>query len=145
MEMTLSRKFLNVAGILEYIYGALTLLIAVVVAGAGIYVLQKPNIALALPRDFGDYTMVIVGIAMAASSVFSIIFGRLERAAAKDPAKIMPVWVLSLLSFVLEAVSIVVNLVQGAAVTAMASNFIGLAISILVLVAASNIKKEAGR
>lgn len=145
MEMTLSRKFLNVAGILEYIFGALTLILAVVVAGAGIYVMQKPNLALAMPRDFGDYTILIVGIALAVSSVFSIIYGHLERAAAKDPAKIMPVWVLSILSAVLETIGIILNLVQGVAVTALATNFIGLAVSILVLVVANNIKKEAGK
>ena len=145
MEMTLSRKFLNVAGILEYIFGALSLILAVVIAGAGIYVIQKPNLALALPRDFGDYTLLIVGIALIASSVFSIVYGHLERAAAKDPAKIMPVWVLSLLSVVLDAVGIVLSLSQGAAITALATHFVGLAISILVLAAANNIRKETGR
>ena len=145
MEMTFSRKFLNVAGILEYIWGGLSLVLAAVVTGAGIYVMNNPGVAQALPRDFGDYTLFIVGIAMALGAVFSIIYGRLERAAAKDPAKIMPVWVLSILSVVLEAGGIVLNLAQGAALSALATSFLGLSISILVLVVANNIKKDLGR
>ena len=57
----------------------------------------------------------------------------------------MPVWVLSILSVVLGAGSIVLNLVHQVAIADMAFNFVGLAISILVLVAANNIKKEAGK
>ena len=137
MEMTLSRKFLNVAGILDYIFGSLTLLLSFLVAGAGIYVLDNPGLANALPTDFG--------IGLAAGAVFTLFFGHLERAAAKDPARIMPVWVLSILSVVLGAGSIVLNLVHQVAIADLAFNFVGLAISILVLAAANNIKKEAGK
>ena len=57
----------------------------------------------------------------------------------------MPVWVLSILSVVLGAGSIVLNLVHQVAIADLAFNFVGLAISILVLAAANNIKKEAGK
>lgn len=145
MEMTLSRKFLNVAGILDYIFGSLTLLLSFLVAGAGIYVLDNPGLANALPTDFGHYTVLVVGIGLAAGAVFTLFFGHLERAAAKDPARVMPVWVLSILSVVLGAGSIILNLVHQVAIADLAFNFVGLAISILVLAAANNIKKEAGK
>lgn len=145
MEMTFSRKFLNVAGILDYIVGGLILFPAVIVTASGIYIMRNPDLALAMPRDFGDYTVLVAGIALAVGAVFSIVYGRLERAAAKDPAKIMPVWGLSILSVVLETIGIVISLVQGTPVSEMTYSFVGLAVSILVLVIANNIKKEAGK
>ncbi len=145
MEMTLSRKFLNVAGILDYIMGSLTLLMGIVVTGAGIYVIKTPELLKEMPSYFGDYTVIIFGMILAVSSIFSLVYGHLERAAAKDPAKIMPVWVLSLLSLILEAGSLIYNLVNHVAISGLESNFTGLAISILIFVVANNIKKEAGK
>lgn len=145
MEMTLSRKFLNVAGILDYIMGLLTLLMGIVVTGAGIYVIKTPELLKEMPSYFGDYTVIIFGMILAVSSIFSLVYGHLERAAAKDPAKIMPVWVLSLLSLILEAGSLIYNLVNHVAISGLGSNFTGLAISILIFVVANNIKKEAGK
>lgn len=145
MEMTLSRKFLNVAGILDYIMGSLTLLLSIVITGAGIYVIKTPELVQEMPSYFGDYTVIIFGAILAVSAILSLVYAHLERAAAKDPTKIMPVWVLSILSVVLGAGSIVLNLVHQVAIADLAFNFVGLAISILVLAAANNIKKEAGK
>ncbi len=69
--------------------------------------------------------------------------GFLERRAAKDPTKIMPVWVLSIISTVLTSVCVISSLVQHTPVQAMNSSIISLAISIAVLVIATNVKKEA--
>lgn len=143
MEMTFSRKFLNIAGILDYIMGSLTLLLGILVTGAGIYVIKTPELLQEMPSYFGDYTVIIFGIILAASSIFSLVYGHLERAAAKDPSKIMPVWVLSILSVVLEAGSLIHSLVNHVAVSSLKSNFTGLAISILIFVVANNIRKEA--
>ena len=145
MEMSFSRKFLNVAGILDYIMGTLALIISVLISAAGVYVYMHPALAKEIPSDFGRFSVLVLGIAVAAGAVFTILYGYLERAAARDPARIMPVWVLSILSVVLGAGSIVLNLVHQVAIADLAFNFVGLAISILVLAAANNIKKEAGK
>ena len=145
MEMTFSRKFLNTMGILDYIFGTIILLMGIVVSGVGVYVINHPGLAQALPTDFGNCTVLIAGIALAAGAVYTLFYGHLERAAAKDPAKIMPVWVLSILSVVIEAGSIILNIIHHVAIADLAFSFAGLAISILVLVVANNIKKEAGK
>jgi membrane associated rhomboid family serine protease len=145
MEMTFSRKFLNIAGILDYIMGSLTLLLGILVTGAGIYVIKTPELLQEMPSYFGDYTVIIFGAILAVSAILSLVYAHLERAAAKDPTKIMPVWVLSILSVAMSVGSIICNLVQHVAIADMGSSLVGLAISILMLFVANNIKKEAGK
>ena len=57
----------------------------------------------------------------------------------------MPVWVLSILSVAMSVGSIICNLIQHVAIADMGSSLVGLAISILMLFVANNIKKEAGK
>ena len=90
MEMTFSRQFLDVAGILDFIVGILALILSIIVSGAGIVIINEPELAAEMPSAFGSYTVLIIGIVIAAVSLFAIFSGCLERAAAKDPAKIMP-------------------------------------------------------
>ena len=147
MEMSMSRKLLNAAAIIEFIEGAFVLVLCALVVLAGI---SDPTLGEAVTTtpslgEFAPYTVLIVGGVLGLCALGSIIMGFLERRAAKDPTKIMPVWVLSILSVVLGAGSIVLNLVHQVAIADLAFNFVGLAISILVLAAANNIKKEAGK
>ena len=83
--------------------GTLALIISVLISAAGVYVYMHPALAKEIPSDFGRFSVLVLGIAVAAGAVFTILYGYLERAAARDPARIMPVWVLSILSVVLEA------------------------------------------
>ena len=145
MEMTLSRKVLNVAGILDYIAGGLTLLLSFVIIGAGAFAMKDPELAMDLPADLGAQAVLIVGIAIAAGAIFTMIYAHLERAAAKNPAKIMPVWVLSILSAALSVGSLISSLVQHVAFADMRASLVSLAFSILMLIIANNIKKEAGK
>lgn len=145
MEMTLSRKVLNIAGILDYIVGGLTLLLGAAVTGAGALALNNPELAQDMPTDLGAHTVLILGIILAAGSILSMIYAHLERVAAKDPAKIMPVWVISILSVLFNIGNLINNLTMHVAVADMGSCFVGLAFSILMLVIANNIKKEAGK
>jgi hypothetical protein len=145
MEMTLSRKVLNIAGILDYIAGGFTFLLGAVIAGAGVLAMNNPEFAQDMPTDLGVFTVLIIGIALAAGALLTMIYAHLERAAAKNPAKIMPVWVLSILSVLLNIGNLIHNLMMHVAIAEMGSCFTGLAISILMLVIAKNIKKEAGR
>ena len=145
MEMTLSRKVLNVAGILDYIAGGLTLLLSFVIIGAGAFAMKDPELAQDLPTELGAQAVLIVGIAIAVGAIFTMIYAHLERVAAKDPAKIMPVWVLSLVSVFLSVGSLICNLTMHVAYADMKSCFISLVFSVLMLVIADNIKKEAGK
>ena len=145
MEMTISRKVLNIAGILDYIAGGLTLLLGIAITGAGVLAMNDPELAQDMPVDLGVHTALIIGIVLAAGALLTMVYAHLERAAAKNPAKIMPVWVLSLLSVLINVGNLIYNLMMHVAIAEMGSCFTGLAISILMLIIADNIKKEAGR
>ena len=145
MEMTLSRKVLNIAGILDYIAGGLSLLLGFAVIGAGAFAMNNPEIAKDLPANLGAQTVLIIGIALAAGAILTMVYAHLERVAAKNPAKIMPVWVLSILSVGFSVFTLISDLTRHAALADMGPNFAGLVFGILMLVIANNIKKEAGR
>ena len=49
--MTLSRKVLNIAGILDYIAGGFTFLLGAVIAGAGVLAMNNPEFAQDMPTD----------------------------------------------------------------------------------------------
>ena len=142
MEMTFSRQFRDVAGILDFIVGILALILSIIVSGAGIVIINEPELAAELPSAFGSYTVLIIGIVIAAVSLFAIFSGCLERAAAKDPSKIMPAWVLSILSVVVGTGSLIYDLVKNVSITDLSSTLFGLIFSILVLIAANNIKNQ---
>ena len=145
MEMSMSRKLLNAAAIIEFIEGAFVLVLCALVVLAGI---SDPTLGEAVTTtpslgEFAPYTVLIVGGVLGLCALGSIIMGFLERRAAKDPTKIMPVWVLSIISTVLTSMCVISSLVQHTPVQAMNSSIISLAISIAVLVIATNVKKEA--
>lgn len=79
MEMTLSRKVLNIAGILDYIAGGLSLILGFVVIGAGAFAMNDPEIAKDLPTNLGAQTVLIIGIALAAGAIFTMVYAHLER------------------------------------------------------------------
>ena len=142
MEMTFSRQFLDVAGILDFIVGILALILSIIVSGAGIVIINEPELAAELPSAFGSYTVLIIGIVIAAVSLFAIFSGCLERAAAKDPAKITPVWVMSLVFVVINTFIIIYYLFQDLAIHDIAFEFFSLALAVVVFIASDIIKKE---
>ena len=142
MKMTFSRQFLDIAGIMDYFVGILALILSILVCGAGIVIVNAPELGAELPSAFGEYTVLILGIVIAAVSLFAIFFGHFERAAAKNPAKIMPAWVLSILSVMVGTGSLIYDLVKNVSITDLSSTLFGLIFSILVLIAANNIKNQ---
>ena len=142
MKMTFSRQFLDIAGIMDCLVGIIALIMSILVCGAGIVIVNAPELGAELPSTFGEYTVLIIGMVIAAGSLFAIFFGHLERAAAKDPAKIMPAWVLSILSVMGGTGSLIYDLVKNVSITDLTSTLFGLIFSILVLIAANNIKNQ---
>lgn len=145
MEMTISRKILNIAGILDYIAGGLTFLLGAVVMGFGVLAMNDPEVMQEMPAGLGEYSVCIVGAVIAVGAVFTMIYAHLERVAAKNPAKVMPVWVLSIISAVLNVGNLISNFMQHVELADMGGCFAGLAFSILMLIVANNVKREADR
>jgi hypothetical protein len=71
--------------------------------------------------------------------------GLLGLRASNDASKIMPVWVLSLISLVGQVVGFIMGIVQGTAMNGLLSSLVSLALAGLMFWAANNVKAEAGK
>lgn len=145
MEMSLSRKVLNIAAFIDYINAALAMLLCVLAIAGGYMGLTNSELADSIPVTFGAATMIGLGAILGIEALMSFITALLSRRAVKDPSKIMPVWVISLISLILTAGDTVINCMNNTPITEMRSDICSLAISILIFVVACNIKKEAGK
>ena len=82
---------------------------------------------------------VIASAACLISGLLTIVEGILTRRAEKDPAKVMPVWVLSLVLLVMHGITVVQNAMAG---TLGISTILSVVLTGIVFYAANFMKKE---
>lgn len=145
MEMTLSRKVLNISAIMEFIAGGCSVLLCIALVGATIAATHDPELAQALSEAIDQESLVYLAVGAGIIAIPSFVYGFLQKKAAKDPSKIMPVWVLSLIGMVLQAAELIYDITQNTGVAALIPSFIMLLITILVFTAANSIKKAVGK
>ena len=141
MEMSLSRKILNISSIFEFISGGLMFLLGILTLAAGYEAMHDP--ACMLPEGLLASSFIIFGILFSICALVTLIYGVLQRRAAKDPAKITPVWVMSLAFVVINTFIIIYYLFQDFAIHAIAFELLSLSLAVVVFIASDIIKKEA--
>ncbi|WP_139651924.1 hypothetical protein [Raoultibacter phocaeensis] len=138
--MSGSQKALKVVSILLIVY-------AVIMIAAGAFLCfgaSIPGVA-GQAIDVGGTALdaaslsMVFGVSSIIGGVLYLIIGLLGMRGAKDPRKIGPFFVLSIIGVVLGVVSAVMGIVQG---TFPLSQFIGLLVVIVCAVLAYNIKKQ---
>lgn len=154
MSLDTSRKILKVSGIITIIFsifGIIFGILAIVGIGAlGIGtatgdVQTNANLAAAVG------IVSIFGLLALIGSIVDLISGICSVKASNDISKIMPAWVFTLIALIFDVISVIAFFVQkrpeGTTITP--SNVIGLIIglglSILIFVAANNVKQAAGK
>lgn len=145
MEMSISRKVLNVASIIDYVAGFFELALCALAVFGGVVGIAGSGAAENVAGFVGSSTVLGVGIYMGINGLMAVLSGYLGRRAVKDPAKVMPIWFVSLVSLILGAADVVIDLMNKVPASDMSGSFVGLAIAIVIFVIANNIKKEAGR
>ena len=152
MQRSGSQKVLLVLSILNIIGAVLILLggLALMLGGAVFGAVPSSEAAAALAGSGvtqGEAGAIagIAGFVIILSVVVELVMGILGVRAANDNQKIMPVWVLAIISLVLNAIGLVSTIVNGSFGTQGASAIIGLILSVLMMWIANNIKREAGR
>ena len=130
MTVETSSKILKIFGILSIIGGILGIIL-------GILALLGGGLVATDDAETGGL-VIVAGIVLIVSAIVSLIEGIFAVRAAKDHSKINPAWVLALISLIMGAISAVVSLSNGGSVT---SSIPSILFSILVFVAANNIKK----
>lgn len=83
------------------------------------------------------------GIAAWLGVFVSLVTGYLLLLAAKDASKIGGAWLVTLVSLILNALSLILSLTGGGDKLQIVSGIIAVALSLAVFVAANNVKKQA--
>jgi hypothetical protein len=149
MEKSSSQKALKVISIINLVMGALIALLAILsfVGGSvlgSMTVSQIVNQGLnAKAQQVGTATFNMLGLILLIGGVISIIEGILGVRAANDPDKIMPVWILSIMSLTLSAATLVMSLFHMGGMTFDISQIVQLILDFLVFWIANNIRNQA--
>ena len=143
MDLAKSQKIIKVLGVLNIIAAVFCLVVALGLLGVGglggmaAADLEAPDPDLAT----GIAVFLIGGLFMLASGVIDLIEGIFSLRAAKDAAKAKPLWVISIISVVLNAGALINSFSQGS--QDIATAVFSLLLSCGVLYLANNIKKNA--
>ena len=146
MTMTVdsARKILNFAGVIHFICGIPMIVIGIL----GISGTAAASVAPEIADSLAEAGPMTAGVLMALSAVtlmvgfLAAVEGVLDRRAAKDPAKVMPVWYLSIVLLVINVAGLILSIVTG---TLGIGTIIELLFTALVFSAANFMKKELGK
>ena len=139
MDLETSKKLLKIFGIIIIVLGAIGILIGLLAfAGGGLIATADQSELAAI----GAGAAVIAGIILVISGIVSLLQGIFSVRAAKDPSKIMPAWVFAILGIVSSVISIITN--WGKGTSSIVGAIVGTAISVIIFIAANNIKKANG-
>lgn len=143
-----SQKVLFVVSILNIVGGALALLMSLLslIGFAGLSAATTADLAEAgvtgEEAALAGGVVAIVGVIALVTGLVSVIEGILGIRAANDNQKIMPVWILSIISVALSLFSLIASIVNG---NFNFSTLLTLAFAGVMLYVAYNIKTEAGK
>ena len=146
MTMTVdsAKKILNIAAVIHIISGIPMIVVGIL----GLSGTAAASVAPEIAESLAEAGPMTAGAVMALSAVILVIGflatveGVLARRAAKDPAKVMPVWYLSIVLLVINVIGLILSIVTG---TLGISTIIELLFTGLVFQAAGFMKKELGK
>ncbi|MBR2742150.1 MAG: hypothetical protein IKD89_01010 [Clostridia bacterium] len=141
-EKSGSRKMLKFFGVLDIIFGILGLIFGIMIAGTGGIGAMVPETATDTSLQTGVAVLLVLGIFLIIAGIIDLIVGILSVRASNNPKKIMPVWVLALISLIVNVISVIYTIAQGAG-TNVWSSIVSLAIAAIIFFVANNVKKEA--
>lgn len=139
MSIETSEKILNITGILSIIGGIIGIIFgALAIFGGGMAVTNAPSTEEEAMAVGG--VAIIGGIAAIIAGIFNLLEGIFSVRAARDNSKIQPAWIFALISLVLDVLALISNIGSG---KSLLSSIITALLSLLIFVAANNIKKSA--
>ena len=146
MEMSLSRKALNVFSILDLVFGILAMAFGVLLLAATGVIATDPGLSAEFAQQIGAIT--VVGGAFAAiiaEGLGTVLEGVLGRIAVKNPEKVMPIWYFSIFALVLSAVDLVLGFVNQLELGTIMIRVLSAAFQVVLFLIVNNVKKEAGK
>ena len=144
MTVNSARKILNIAAVIHIICGIPMIVVGIL----GLSGTAAASVAPEIAESLAEAGPMTAGVVMALSAVIlvigflAVVEGVLAGRAAKDPAKVMPVWYLSIVLFVINVTGLILSIVTG---TLGIGTIIELLFTVLVFQAAGFMKKEFGK
>ena len=150
MQRSGSQKALLVLSIIQIVLAAFMLILGLLAMAGGAMVGSDPQTSAELASEIGiasgevGGTAAIAGLILIVSGAVELIVGILGVRAANNNQKIMPVWVLAIISLVLNIISAISTFTSGGGEN-VTSTIASVIMSALILWIANNVKKEAGK
>jgi len=140
MSLEKSQKIVKVLGILSIIGAVVSFIAALGLLGvSGFSATKLENASDEMVQ--GVAIFLVLGIIMLVSGVFELLQGIFSLKAAKDATKAQPLWVISLISVVLDALSMITSFTNKSSVQDILTEIFTLAIACFTFYLANNIKK----
>lgn len=138
MSLNTSKIILKVVGIISTISGGLGTVLGLVLTIASFVIANNPSYG-----DANDMGITLVaGIIMLIISIMPLVMGIFALIGAKDSSKIIPAWVISIISLVISTGGLLLNFVDFMGVKIIIASLAAFMISIVIFLAANTIKKN---
>ena len=142
--MTGSQKAIKVLSILLIIISVLAILIGLVTMAGGMAVVGAGSQVAEADQEFyatGAGLLLFLGVGSLISGVIDLIIGIFGVRGAKDPHKIKPFFVISIIGLVLALLSLMVSISSGAEISSIVSNVVTVVILGCCVYFSNNIRK----
>ncbi len=141
MEMKNSRTVLQVAGVIDFVFGIPGVLLGILGIAGAAAIANIPE----LSEEAAGVSAALMGggsVLIILASMVAVIEGILTLRAVKDPTKIMPVWVLALIYLGFSVIGMVYALSMSSVGT---TDVVRLALNAFVFYAANSMKVAVGK
>ena len=151
MQPSGAQKGIKVMSILAIVFGVFGILVGFVLITGGAMIAGDPAASARIDQQTGlsagsvTFVATMTGIIMLVSAGLEVVLGILGLGASRDNQKIMPVWVLALISLIAAVVGFIMNIINGAGMTNILPLLVNLVIPALFFYFANTVKREAGR
>ena len=144
--MTKSQKIIKVISLILIVFSILAIIAGLVTLLGGVAVIGEGASASAASQTLYATSaglLFVLGIGSLISGIIDLIIGILGLRGAKDPSKIGPFFVISIIGLILSAISFIGTVMSGGDVSAIVSGLVSLALLIGCVYFANDIRKLA--
>ena len=148
MSLDNAKKSIIILGVLNIIFGIFGIVMGVAFLSGG-NMLGKSVIETATPGAEGaaealtvSGIMLVLGVFVLVAAVVYLLLGIFSIIGGKNPVKIMPAYVLSIIAIILSVVSMILDFANGVNVSTILNGIVGIVFSVTTFACARTIRKS---
>lgn len=142
--MTGSQKAIKVISIILIIVSVIAILVGLITMMGGMAVIGAGSQVTEADQEFyatGAGLLLFLGLGSLISGIIDLIIGIFGLRGAKDPSKIKPFFVISIIGLILAVLNLLGAITSGADITSVSSNIISVILLALCVYFSNNIRK----